>query len=181
MKVVRSNTFETNSSSVHAVCVGPDVAGNKVIDHYAGYEGKTFEITLCEFGWDGECSTVNEKIAYLLLYIWHSLDFKFRNDKEMLKRLDNAFIWYPNNEREYVEALALVESTEEYARIERIVKEKTGCDKMIIRGTGYIDHQSTETWNTLDEWLDAHGIDTDEKLATFIFGESYIEIDNDNH
>ena len=181
MKVIRSSVFETNSSSVHTVCLGPDIRENKTIEHYGDYEGKEFEVPLYEFGWDGECSWADEKISYLLLIIWSTIDNKFVGDEDAMKKLNDASLWWPKNEREYVNALALIESTDEYARIERIVKEKTGCTKMVVTGTGYIDHQSYEDYKNLDEWLDEKGIDTDEKLATFIFGDSYIEIDNDNH
>ena len=88
------------------------------------------------------------------------------------------------DEKEYAKAAETVENTEEFDRIRQILKDKFKCNDVIIsrdNSDGYIDHQSTDYYNNIDEWYDSHGIKDDEDIYNFLVGPSYIEIDNDNH
>lgn len=177
MKTTRRNVFETNSSSVHTVCIHPV---EKVPERRAGLyfdvdDANNIVVHLHEFGWSGSCDTPEEKLSYLCLLIW---TFLCQNGEEG----DGSF-WCAND-KEYAEAAAKVEGTEEFDRIRRILKEKFGCNDVIISRDncgGYIDHQSTDHYWNIDQWYDDYGINSDESIYDFIVGPSYIEIDNDNH
>lgn len=57
--------------------------------------------------------------------------------------------------------------------LERVLKSKFPNAKIRFGNSGYIDHQSSgDAWNK---------VDSDDDLYNIIFGDSYIEIDNDNH
>lgn len=181
MKTTRSNVFETNSSSVHTVCIQPV---KKDLEPRAGLyfdvdDDNNIVVHMHEFGWSGSCETPEEKLSYLCLLIWSFLN---QIGNPAVNSVEGSF--FLADEKEYAKAAETVENTEEFDRIRRILKEKFKCNDVIIsrdNSDGYIDHQSTDYYNNIDEWYDSHGIKDDEDIYNFLVGPSYIEIDNDNH
>ena len=169
MKTIRSNVFETNSSSVHTVCLqsGDDISGVLERD----YNGNAL-IRMHEFGWSGSCNTPEEKLSYLCLIIHY-----------MHKDAPGTF-WCGDTKSDYCAAADFVESTPEFQRIKNAICSYCQYPNLKIDREdiqeGYIDHQSIENYTSLDDWLNDHGINTDYDIYKFVIGRSYIEIDNDN-
>ena len=178
MKTTRSNVFETNSSSVHTVCILP------VKEYFPARAGLYFDIDddnnivvhMHEFGWSGDCETPEQKLSYLCLLIW---TFLCRTDPST-----DEGSFFCANDKEYAKAAEIVENTDDFGRIRRILKEKFGCNDVIISRDncgGYIDHQSTDYYTSIEDWYEYHELKSDDDIYDFLVGPSYIEIDNDNH
>lgn len=169
MKTIRSNVFETNSSSVHTVCLRPgdDICGTLDRD-----SNGVALIRMHEFGWSGSCTTPEEKLSYLCLII-HYLDGNAKGS-----------FWCFHGEEEFNEAADFVEQTPEFQRIKKVICSFCQYPDLKIDREdpqeGYIDHQSIEDYKNLDEWLKDNHINTDYDIYKFVFGPSFITIDNDN-
>lgn len=55
-------------------------------------------------------------------------------------------------------------------RLDEVITEHTGAEQVIVKGDGYIDHQSRGVGTGMDK----------EEIKEFIFGDSVLYIDNDN-
>ena len=159
---IRSNVFESNSSSMHSFtyCNTNMTNNNLVVDQY----DNCVHTDLGEFGW--EVRTYYDtaaKLAYILV--------------AAASLTENSMWYYSKNEFE--KTLQSFKETDEYQRIEEAVKLRMNCDGIVIndRSEGYIDHQSLE-YSSFDEWLSDTGADS---VDEFIFGSIIIHTDNDNH
>lgn len=166
MRIIRGNVFETNSSSLHTLCLVPK--GEDKIN-IPNLKGQTITVSFGKFGWFGDCNNWEEKFAYLVQLIWCYLPYNV-----------DADIWCPNNQKEWKAAVRQITETDDYKRLEEIVKDATGAEEIEWIGNGYIDHQSYENYKSLDEWLDSKRLNDDAKIQDFIFGKSFIKISNDN-
>ena len=168
MRKIRSKVFETNSSSSHSLQLVP--ADHDSIEK-PNYHGDECTVPFCEFGWAGSCETWEEKFAYLVELIWETT-LAFSKD---------ASIWYPDTQNAFTEALHILRENEDYKRIEELVLKHINASAIEWTGRGYIDHQSYEDYNDLKDWLVSNNVGTtDDDIIQFIFGQSSIDISNDN-
>jgi len=164
----RNKVFETNSSSVHTVTIAPSEKREQ-----PDYNGCPCELEFLEFGWSGDCSTWSAKLAYIAQIAFECIPWK---EKE--KR--GASMWYPHDAQHVGHAIDMIKEDPTCKHIEDIVCKWINASEIVWNGSGYIDHQSYEGYDSLDDWLKDHGLDSDDKILDFIFGDSYIEISNDN-
>ena len=162
----RNKVFETNSSSVHTVTIAADDVREK-----PNFLGETCKLDFREFGWDGDCSTWRSKLAYLAQLVFECIPWEEKKNNNASMCDDKISLG---------NALNMLESNQEYRHLKDIVCNWINADDLTWSGCGYIDHQSYEDYKNLDDWLKDHGLDSDDKILDFIFGDSYIEISNDN-
>lgn len=174
MKTIRSNVFETNSSSVHTVCLDRSHSNkiSGVLDKDS--DGAAVVHLYHEFGWSGSCAMPDEKLAYLCLIIHYTAN-----------SAPGSF-WWVDKKKDFDAAADFVENSQEFQRLKEIVctyfpYSGLKIDRDDWQNGGYIDHQAIETYSNLEEWLTCHGLETDYDIYNFIFGKSQIIIDNDNH
>ncbi len=191
MKTIRNSLFETNSSSVHSICV---------LNKKSRYNEQKFnDVRLDEYGWsydkDNLLKTPSQKLSYLFTYaierlmnydkdlIEHDKSLRYHvnefvigeynddYDIDFVKRL-NEYIHNQNDE------FSQYKETEGIDFLVNFVKDH--CDNFnefnILDPHGfYIDHQSVES-ETLLELINNINIDD------LIFNDKYvIEISNDNN
>ena len=152
---IRQGVFETNSSSVHAICIS-------LVDEPLRIPEK-IEFSCDDFGWEyDKLTSITEKARYLYTCI------PYLNDFDKIKGCFN-FIYHTLRkagvEDVYFEAYELTVSTWNEADVNLYIKPKDG----------YVDHGS-ET----KEFVEA--VCTDEnKLLNYLFSnKSYIFTGNDN-
>lgn len=160
MRKIRRNSFETNSSSCHAINLSsPGTTMNT--DKYP----EEIIIRPDEYGWTGPwLMTPEEKTSYLVTGIQY-LDKYYDNFAEI------------ENKSCYIEA------TPEWELLCRIWKEYKGtilqygeCDDYYV--DGYIDHQSI--YITKDLWESSEDVIYGE-IVNFIFNDDItVEITHDN-
>lgn len=172
MRKIRKNVFETNSSSMHSVCI----TGKKKLD-------KPNLPILCgtnkilarfdEFGWEVEnYNDQYTKLSYLLTMI---AEISYH---------------YGDNDSDFYEL-------EDFKMVQNVVCKYCNCDGIEIEGHfetkkgllknkdyyyfdfyGYIDHQSYEDYSCLQDFLDNYNVTIEE----FIFSSNVIlHTDNDNY
>lgn len=168
---IRKGIFETNSSSTHSV----SIEGDKKLDNpnlpvYC--ESNKVKSGFGKFGWEVDSYADQEtKLSYLLTMI-----------AEVNKRKDNLCSFY---------------ELEDFKKVEDVIKKHCKCDGIDIGKEpeiekykwydgeyysynidGYIDHQSTETYHCLDDFLNDWGVTIEE----FIFSPNvWLNTDNDNY
>jgi hypothetical protein len=157
MKKIRKNVFETNSSSMHSLCM---VGSDRMLK--CEY-GDVVTIRPGEFGWGGDgVDTPLEKLQYICTMIQYK-------DSEV-----------------YDDAKSVSESIY-FKWVSEMFKDYTGSDlKYVPLGNtgscyddGYIDHQSTDT---LDEKWSEDEVTFKNNMRDIVFNEKYfIAVDNDNH
>lgn len=162
-KVVRYGVFETNSSSMHTVTVHGKRNINKRYN-----PDSVIETYLDEYGWNGyPCDDFNSKLEYALLMVLHTEypDFRY---------YDEDFVIDQN----------ILEECEGYRLLLDTINEHGKCEKIIIKKNnsyypyGYIDHQSYEGYNSLQDFLNDWNVDAER----FLFDDGVtVWIDNDNH
>lgn len=157
---IREQVFETNSSSAHSVYVR--WSDNAVfeydsimscVDKYLN----ELEIELGCFGWDiYSYSDAYTKLQYALTMVYET-EVPFIEGKDQ-----SAFY-----------------ETDGYNEILSLIHDKCGVNKISIKSfDGYIDHQSYEDYNSLNDFLNDYGV----TLEEFIFCPNVIlHTDNDNH
>lgn len=147
---VRRGTFETNSSSTHAICITKSEYRHNSFSHI------DFEIG--EFGWENdEYDSLYNKASYLITAI---LSFDKDEADENLQKLKDIL---DSNNIEYTFPELKVDSW-----------EYEGKKRYYYDINGYIDH-SGET----KEFVEAVLSDSD-RLFRFLFGDSFIITGNDN-
>ena len=147
---VRRGTFETNSSSTHAICITKSEYRHNSFSHI------DFEIG--EFGWENdEYDSLYNKASYLITAI---LSFDKDEADENLQKLKDIL---DSNNIEYTLPELKVYSW-----------EYEGKKRYYYDIDGYIDH-SGET----KEFVEAVLSDSD-RLFRFLFGDSFIITGNDN-
>ena len=150
-KIIRKNTFETNSSSIHTLCINKEdfnIPSNIKIDFSPG-----------EFGWGAETlSSVHERASYLFTYIMNECyDYDYKTKEYKSDRRD--------------ELLNVISET--------LSKHNIQCEFHKGEGdfwkNGYIDHGSE-----LNSFM-LSIIENEDELLRFLFNDkNVIFIDNDN-
>lgn len=143
MRVVRRSVFETNSSSVHSVCVVPE-------QDFMALPGQTYIVVPEEYGWSGPTlKTPEEKLSYLMSLIGSNSGFSWYSEEEGIEFAEEEFLDLPDVQR-VVDAV-----------------KKHGSKMLFKRnedGFGKVDHQSVMS---LTDFL--AGLD----LEDFIFNAQY--------
>lgn len=163
-RAIRSNVWETNSSSMHTVTV----RGKRNINNY-NHINNIIEVYLHEYGWDGDpCDDFMSKLAYAMSMVlnteypsFNSYDDDFVVDQEILEELPG------------------------YKTLINAISEHGYCEKIVIKRWnghyypyGYIDHQSCEDYHSLQDFLDDWNVDAER----YLFDDGVVVwIDNDNH
>lgn len=163
-RVMRSNVWETNSSSMHTVTI----QGKRNINQYYRVDDM-IEVSLDEYGWNGyPCDDFMSKLAYAMSMVLHteypgfsSYDDDFVVDQDTLEELPGYKL--------------LIDAIREHGYCEKIViKRRDGA----YFPYGYIDHQSCEYYSSLRDFLDDWNVDAEQ----FLFADNVtVWIDNDNH
>ena len=169
MVKVRNKVFETNSSSVHTVTFDrtPEDGLYKPDCH-----GEPCTVSMGEFGWSGVCNSWRNKFSYLTLIIWETIPYKEQQEI-------NGSLWCSDKDK-YENAINFLKNHPDYQRIEKLVCENINASEIVWVGEGYIDHQSYEDFGNLAGWLKYNNINGDDEIVNFIFGNSWIDISNDN-
>lgn len=161
-KVIRQDVFETNSSSCHTV----SVRGREMYANYS-LDLPFIEIKLGEYGWDGDpCDDFRSKLAYALSMVMHTE--------------------YPNfnqYDEDFVVDQSVLEQLEGYKTLLNAIRIHGRCENIHIKRKngwypyGYIDHQSYENYNSLQDFLD----DWNVSAERFLFDDGVVVyILNDN-
>lgn len=159
---IRTGVFETNSSSTHSLTI---------YSTHCSYDNVYFEVEdnyvivrPGEFGWGyDKYSSPSIKLEYAVLLALSSVEYSITLEEEFYE-------------------------SEEFQMLNDLIKYNTPYSGIILKDfnfkyneewsyfdhEGYIDHQSKMT---LNEFLSEYGID----LEGFIFGDTVLIIDNDNH
>lgn len=152
MKTIRNNVFETNSSSCHSITINHE----SVTQNQNNYVIDLYANG--EYGWSGPdvCTPVD-----LLDYACVAFSMIVNNAKEFDKTLKNVI--------KYFKTRGVI--------INKKFKYGKGYWGSV---DGYIDHQS-DPFEDDDCGEIAKMFYDPEKLYNFVFGNSCIELDNDNH
>jgi hypothetical protein len=166
-KIIRESCFETNSSSCHSVAIKPkqELSYSQI----AVNDDKEIVVELDEYGWNGpRLIDFDDKLPYALAMV-----------------LNTEYPKFHRYEREFTIDQEELEKTNGYQMILSEIREHVDCDRIRIKKSrnsyypyGYIDHQSTEGYNSLQDFLDDWGI----TIGRFLFDNNVcVIIDNDNH
>lgn len=159
MQQVRSNVFETNSSSTHSLVLSNEGLLQEVPFPKHILEKGVIDVESGEYGWEQEYySGAWDKLSYLYT---------------------DAMMAVPHDKREETDPNTFV--SEKLDLIREAIKLHTGMECNFLKSNdsyspfGYIDHQSVgecyEVWE--------NGI---QGVINFVFNpNSYFETDNDNH
>ena len=163
-RVIRSNIWETNSSSSHSVAVHGE---RSLTDYYDKKGPEVLEVHLGEYGWSGDtCDTFLSKLEYALSMVLHTEypDFSHYDD--------------------FIVDQKVLEDLDGYRMIMDAIRKHFNCESILICRNngyypyGYIDHQSYEDYSSLQDFLDDWNVD----IERFLFDNGvYVLIDNDNH
>lgn len=161
MKQIRRSVFETNSSSTHSVTILHNgLEKNDMRVHEDGY----IHTEIGEFGWEiADYKAQEDRLSYLVT---------------MLAEKNGMYRWW-SNKKSAKENVKELMSVPEFKRISKEIGKHAGCKGIIIDpSNGYIDHQSHDTYSTLQDFLDDYGTD----VVEFVFGRgTVVHTDNDNH
>lgn len=179
MKKKRSNTFETNSSSVHTITFDGSAVNDIEVEkdgyvhlHVRGF-GKNYASYQC----------AEDKLMYAILTvcytnrIWLSWDYDYYDDEEAA----DDFEALQNAESDWDALIDDLRDTPEFQEIEELIirrmstPEKTCKGIRFHAGDGYIDHQSQE-YDSLEDFLSSNNIPDVEE---FIFGKAVLRTDCD--
>lgn len=158
-KIIRSRTFETNSSSSHSLCLSEQ-------QDFKFNEPKELEIKFGEFGWGYDVLTDPElKLSYLFTAA------QYLNGWE-----DISSIKYIKEFRDKLQHM--LDGTNVYlSDIDESImyNNELGCP------FGYIDHQSVgEDYASGEVYY--YALESTENLLNYLFNnEVQVIIDNDNH
>ena len=167
MKLVRNDVFETNSSSVHSLVVHRKYPLEYEYPDLHVYDDGYIHIPMDKFGWgyDGYIDS-KVKLTYAMGMVYQT-ESRDKYDEDYRQQLGNFY------------------DTVGYKAINDMIKEYYNCDGILVDKLehnvypyGYIDHQSTEDYSSLKDFLDDYGV----TLEQFVFDPNVtLIIDNDNH
>lgn len=152
---IRKSVFETNSSSIHSICISGS-------DRFSKFPNEKISVDFDEYGWGYDrLDTAHQKLSYVLTSIQYYDSSVNDEDIETLYE-SKYYVW-----------------------LKEMVKDYCGCEINLEAydsrwcSMGYVDHQSTDTLN--EHW--SHDESTfKENMKELIFNDKYtIIIDNDNH
>jgi len=162
--VVRKGIFETNSSSVHTLCIAGQFTNTDSIPEREDLKeyDDVIAVTPDEYGWSGpNVSGFLEKVRYLMTMI---LDYKYSWDKEKQEPIpENMKLELLKNDSDWQDICAVVRT---YRHKELLPVIPDGLNY-------YVDHQSC---HSIENFL--NGL----SLTEYLFNPRvFVEIDNDNH
>lgn len=180
---IRKGIFETNSSSVHTLCINKS-------DNPKAPENYTFDRG-GEFGWSYDeycdCTSMGQYLYQILLSYafemgskeWKTTDLYLTKYKD-----DPDYKWYCPEEYPEYQAIITKYENEFKSKIENILHEY-GCVNITWEESqntptdhyrdGYIDHVD-DAYGFLEDMLNHP-----ELLVSFLFGNSWIYTGNDNY
>lgn len=161
MRQIRHSVFETNSSSTHSITIKHKGLGNnsmKVQDD--GY----IHTALGEFGWEiADYRSQEDRLSYLVTMLAekHGFNTIWCDDETAAERISDLM------------------KTKDFKQLSDEVGNYARCRGVIIDNSqGYIDHQSHEYYNTLNDFLREYRTD----IVEFVFGRgNIVHTDNDNY
>lgn len=173
---IRKGVFETNSSSCHSISINsntPNYAPPESL--YVNYETNRVSVSFGEFGWEIESYYgVGAKLEYLITMVAETEGNKITTVEEFYE----------------TEGYKLInDSIANYCKCDGIelkdgelkMRSYTRSDGSIctyLNHEGYIDHQSTEDYSSLKDFLDSYGL----SVIDFVFNRNIaVHTDNDNH
>lgn len=171
MKTIRHNVFETNSSSCHSFTISDTRAFNPADYPTMHCNGDG------EYGWSGPTVCTPHEllnysaVAFGALYVQEDWEYdekeQYHHSRYVVKEYD-----------EYRDAIENVVKYFKEHGVELVFDYPT--EDGVFIPTGYIDHQSgpyedSDCRRIANLWKDP------EALFNFVFSNSEIEIDNDNH
>lgn len=161
MKQIRRSVFETNSSSTHSVTIThKGLAQNNMRVYSDGY----IHTEIGEFGWEiVNYREQDDRLCYLVT---------------MLAEKNGMARWWHDDDPLNTKVERLMK-TPDFKRLSKEIGKYAGCKGVIIDPSdGYIDHQSQDSYNTFQDFLD----DYDTDIVEFVFGKgNIVRTDNDNH
>lgn len=174
MKQVRRNVFETNSSSTHSISI-IDENQFRSIKGLVDPVTNRVEARLGEFGWEVEnYDFFDDKLSYLVT---------MAAEKNLRGHVNRC-----NSLEEFMECEDIVHLDREIARFckcEGIILKDFSVKKVSydngksswMEFDGYIDHQSTEDYSSMIDFLNQHDLTVEQ----FLLGNVLVHTDNDNH
>lgn len=175
MKTIRRNVFETNSSSTHSVSVSnknSSYCEDYCLNPFIDYDDKV-HVRFGEFGWEIDSyGTPYGKLQYVVTMLAETegskvstLDEFFETDG--FKLINDAVADYCHCDGIWIDS-----------DMKMNCYEWNGTTHIYLDHDGYIDHQSCETYNSVQDFLDDYGVD----ITQFLFDSGVvIHTDNDNH
>ena len=172
---IRSNVFETNSSSNHSVSItnrNSFYYDEDCLENYIEWDNKV-HVRFGEFGWEIEhYYSPYSKLQYIVTMLVETegrniltVDELFETDG--FKLINDAVANYCGCDGIWIDSKIKMGSYEWDGKIE-----------LYLSHDGYIDHQSYEDYNSVQDFLDDYNVD----ITKFIFDEGVCVItDNDNH
>lgn len=172
---IRNNVFETNSSSTHSVSISnknSNYYNEDCLKNYIEWDNKV-HVEFGEFGWEVEhYSYPYSKLQYIVTMLVETegrnvstVDELFETDG--FKLINDAVADYCNCDGIWIDSEMKMDSYEWGEKIETYISHD-----------GYIDHQSCEDYDSVQDFLDDYGVD----ITKFIFDDGVCVItDNDNH
>lgn len=161
-RIIRRNTFETNSSSTHSLSLSP-------VETFDFKEPVYLEVWFGEYGWGYDVlRTPEEKLSYLFTAAQYERGWgEYDHTKDELLELIKSF-------RDDLQALLY--GTNVYL---------SEIDEYVFRDDyypmGYIDHQSVGEYECSDE-VYSYATSSTGNLMNYLFNELVeVIIDNDNH
>lgn len=175
MKAIRSNVFETNSSSTHSVSVSSKNSSydnHDCLDAFKDYDNKV-HVEFGEFGWEiCNYDTPYEKLQCLVTMLVETegdnitcVDALYETDG--FKLINDAVADYCDCDGIWID--------------EDIKFDSYNWDGKVhyyISHNGYIDHQSYEDYSSVQDFLDDYSVG----ITQFLFDSGVVvHTDNDNH
>lgn len=158
-KIIRSRTFETNSSSSHSLCLSEQ-------QDFKFNEPKELEIKFGDFGWGYDVLTnPEEKLSYLLTAAQYFNGWEDISSIEYIKEFRDKLQHMLDGTNVYLSDID-----------ERIMNTSVWGYPF-----GYIDHQSVGECEASGE-VYYYALESTENLLNYLFNnEIRVIIDNDNH
>lgn len=167
-RVIRSNIFETNSSSSHSI-----VKANRnqyfIPNNLSFGTDNKLHITGGEFGWGyNRYCDFHTKLQYAITMVYET-EIPFVD----------ASNW--DNRNKIIE---LIKNTKGFTNLDNMIKVEFNCVGIEIEPIsshwypfGFINHQSCENYSSLEDFLNDYGV----SLYDFLFDNNVeLIIDNDN-
>ena len=174
MKAIRHSVFETNSSSTHSVTIPTTVTRNMFYlptSLWPDLLDNKVHVSLGEFGWGYDKYTNPfDKLSYLCTML---VETEGRNvpTREELYETEGF-----RNLNETISQYCNCKGIEIISKLETRKWREDG--QLYLSHYGYIDHQSCESYRTLQDFLDHYRV----SIKDFVFNSGIaLIIDNDNH
>lgn len=173
---IRRGVFETNSSSTHSVSVSrtnTQYYDSNVLNAFIDECDNKVHVKFGEFGWEiRNYYLPTDKLQYIVTMLAETEGNNISSVEELFetdgfKLINDAIADYCHCDGIWIDEDIKLESYEWNGRV-----------LSYIEHNGYIDHQSCEGYNSVQDFLDYYGLDA----TQFIFDTGVtVHTDNDNH